>query len=347
MERLTGFLTGGEMDRLLTMPFIISVSGKAAGMTHREKRATAESEAQCQIANYERFGNDLFITEYGLHTVGIELGTEMSDTELAVPHILHHVLENLDDIDSLDFEKALPQNSAHAQKHLGCARILGEQYGTEVPQGTLVPGPFTVASSIYPIDKLLRATRKNPEAVHKLLRLSTDVIKELHNAFIAAGSMILFCEPLATGSIVNPKQFAEFVLPYTKELMANIHDKGGMVCYHICGETQKVLKMMAEAGPDMVSVDERVPMTFAKEVAQDYMPIVGNVDPTNMMMFGTPEEIAEAVKNCVLDSYDAKHGYILATGCDLNVNVPLESIDAFMAAARKYGKLPIDPSQWD
>ncbi len=65
VERLNGFLTGGEMDRLLAMPLICSMSGKCAGMTHKEKRSSAENEAKCQIAAYERFGNDLLITEYG------------------------------------------------------------------------------------------------------------------------------------------------------------------------------------------------------------------------------------------------------------------------------------------
>ena len=47
MERLGGFLTGGEMDRILAMPLICSMSGKCAGMTHKEKRSTAENEAKC------------------------------------------------------------------------------------------------------------------------------------------------------------------------------------------------------------------------------------------------------------------------------------------------------------
>ena len=47
MERLGGFLTGGNMDRILAMPLICSMSGKCAGMTHKEKRSTAENEAKC------------------------------------------------------------------------------------------------------------------------------------------------------------------------------------------------------------------------------------------------------------------------------------------------------------
>ena len=58
-------------------------------------------------------------------------------------------------------------------------------------------------------------------------------------------------------------------------------------------------------------------------------------------------KVEASVKESIRKGYDAQHGYILATGCDLNVNVPLENMDAFMAAARKYGKLPIDPSTWE
>lgn len=347
MERLQGFLTGGEMDRLLAMPLICSMSGKANNMTHREKRATGRSEADCQIAAYKRFGNDLFITEYGLHTVGKALGTEMADPEDAVPHITHNVLQDLDKAEELDFERVLPQNSPDAQKHLECARILTQEWGHEVPQGTLICGPFTAVASIMPTEMLLRAVRKRPDVVHYLLRQCTEVLKELHKAFIAEGSMILFCEPIATGSIANPKEYLEFVKPYTIELMQNIHDNGGMVCYHICGDTKKIISYMVETGPDMISVDNRVPLDYAKELVQPYMPLVGNVDPVEKMILGTPEEVDEACKKCIQIGYDCAHGYILCTGCDLNGDVPLENLDAFMAAARKYGKMPIGPQNWE
>jgi len=347
IERLTGFLTGGDMDRILAMPLICSMSGKAAGMTHKQKRATGQSEADCQIANYKRFGNDLLITEYGLHTVGKSMGTVMGDPEDAVPHIEHHVLQDLKDVDQLDFEKALPQNSADHQKHLECAKILTETMGAEVPNGTLITGPFTAVSSIYPTDKLLKATRRNPEPIHKMLRACTDVLKELHNDYIAAGSMILFCEPIASGSIVDPKTYREFVLPYTIELMENIHAHNGMVCYHICGDTKRIIDEMIKTKPDMISIDNRVDLGYAKELVEPHMPIVGNVDPVEIMILGTPDEVDEAVKQCVKTGYDAQHGYILCTGCDLNGDVPLENLDAFMAAARKYGKVPVGPANWE
>ena len=347
MERLGGFLTGGDMDRILAMPLICSMSGKCAGMTHKEKRSTAENEAKCQIEAYNRFGNDVLIAEYGLHTVGKSLGSKMSDPEDAVPAIVDHVLKDLADIDQLDFEKVKLKNSKDFQLHLECAKILIDRMGKEVPTGTLISGPLTAVASIYPVEKLLKALRKRGEDVHKLMRLCTDTLKEIHNEFVNVGSMILFCEPIASGSIISPKDYREFVLPYTIELMENIHDHKGMVCYHICGDTKKIIPEMLKTKPDMISIDNRVPIEFAKELIQPYMPLVGNVDPVETMILGTPEDVDKAVKHCIKEAYDSKNGYILCTGCDLNGNIPLENLDAFMNAARKYGKFPISPSNWE
>lgn len=347
MERLGGFLTGGDMDRILAMPLICSMSGKCAGMTHKEKRSTAENEAKCQIEAYNRFGNDVLIAEYGLHTVGKSLGSKMSDPEDAVPAIIDHVLKDLADIDQLDFERVKLKNSKDFQLHLECAKILIERMGKEVPTGTLISGPLTAVASIYPVEKLLKALRKKGEDVHKLMRLCTDALKEVHNEFVNVGSMILFCEPIASGSIISPKDYREFVLPYTIELMKNIHDHKGMVCYHICGDTKKIIPEMLKTKPDMISIDNRVPIEFAKELIQPYMPLVGNVDPVETMILGTPEDVDKAVKHCIKEAYNSKNGYILCTGCDLNGNIPLENLDAFMNAARKYGKFPISPSNWE
>jgi len=345
-ERLKGFLTGGDMDRILAMPLVCSMSGKAAGMTHKQKRSTAITEAYCQIEAYRRFGNDLLIADYGLHSIGRALGSRLGDPEDAVPAVEKHVLQDLNDIGQLDIEKCSLKNDLNFQKHLACAKILIDELGNEVPTGALIGGPFTSISSIYPIEKLLRATVMEPESVHKLMRLCTDVLIEVHNEFIKEGAMILYCEPVATGSIISTSTYRKFVKPYTIELMNNIHSKGGFVCYHICGSATSILSEMVDTKPDMISVDNRVKMTVAKEIIGPHMPLVGNIDPVDIMILGSPEEVDQACKTCIQDSYDSQHGFVLCTGCDLNGNVPLENLDAFMAAARKYGKYPVSPNNW-
>lgn len=347
VERLGAFMSGQPMDRILAIPVTCSMSGKACGMTHKEKRSSAENEAAAQIACYERFGNDLLIAEYGLHGMGIALGSKMNDPEDSVPAIMEYVLKNLDDVDQLDPEALTPKRDAKFLMHLNTVKLLVDKMSGEVPTAVLISGPFTAASSIYKTEMLLRATRKDQENLHKLIRFCTEGLKKIYREFIQAGAMILFCDPIASGTIISRRQYLEFVLPYTKELMQEIHDAGGMVCYHICGDTTSIIEDMVESGCDMLSIDNRVNLKRTKERAGDKLPILGNVDPVEILILSTPKEVDEAVKQCIMDAYDSPCGYILASGCDLNGDVPLENLDAFMAAARKYGKYPVGPVNWE
>ncbi|WP_456152932.1 uroporphyrinogen decarboxylase family protein [Mogibacterium sp.] len=111
---------------------------------------------------------------------------------------------------------------------------------------------------------------------------------------------------------------------------------------YFCGDTKKVLPLMVKAGADMISIDNRVELEFGKSIIEKTVPLIGNVDPVDSMILGKPKDVENAVKKCIKVGHDAQHGYILSTGCDLNGAVPLENLDAFMATARKYGKLPID-----
>jgi len=158
IERLGAFMAGEPMDRLLAIPVACSMSGLASGMTHKEKRSTAENEAQAQIDCYERFGNDMLITEYGLHGMGVALGSILTDPEDSVPAIVDYALKDLKDVDRLDALKLRLENDKKFQLHVKATEILVEKLGEEVPTGVLITGPFTAASSIYKTENLLRAT---------------------------------------------------------------------------------------------------------------------------------------------------------------------------------------------
>ncbi len=341
-ERLGAFMTGKPMDRILAMPVTCSMSGLASGMTHKEKRSTAENEAQAQKDCYERFGNDLLITEYGLHGVGLALGSVLSNPEDAVPAIIEYVLDELKDVDSLDMTKLLLENDKKFQLHCEATEILVKELGHEVPTGVLISGPFTAAASIYKTENLLRATRKEKENLHKLIKFCTEALKMIYREFIKRGALILLCDPIASGTILHRNQYREFVLPYTIDLMNDIHEAGGMVCYHICGDTTSIVGDMVESGCDMLSIDNRVDLAHAKAVASHKVPILGNVDPVEIMYLGTPDDVDRSVKECLRKGHDCEMGYILATGCDLSGNLPMENIDQFMKAARKYGTWPLN-----
>lgn len=343
-ERMGAFFSGKEVDRIPILPFVTAVSGKVIGMTHREKRSSAKNLFLCQSSCYERFGHDSISVEYGLHGIGTAMGSKTNDPENNVPAIVDHYLKDLNDLDKkLDLSKIERKNDPWSQMNYEMAQMIIEKHGAEVGVSLSTPGPITAASSLYPIEKLLRATRKQPEKVHELLRFCTDAIKLLAKEFMDGGVGISLCDPVASGTIINEKAYREFVLPYTKEIIDFIHSYGKSVTYHVCGDTSSLTEAMVETGCNVLSIDNRVSLEDTKKRVGDKIVLMGNVDPITSMMLGTPKDVEENVKACFRQGYDNPKGYLLSTGCGIPIDSPLENIDAFMAAGRKYGKWPLNP----
>lgn len=346
-ERMAGFFAGTDIDRIPALPFITAVSGKVIGMSHREKRSSAQNLFLCQTSCYERFGHDSISVEYGLHGIGTAMGSVTNNPENNVPAIIDHYLKNLDDLDAmLDLDKISRQNDPWSQMNYEMAQMTIDKYGHEVGVSLSTPGPITAASSLYPIDKLLRASRKKPEKVHELLRFTTDAIKLLAKEFMDGGVGISLCDPVASGTIMNEKSYREFVLPYTQELIQFIHDYGKSVTYHVCGNTTALTEVMVETGCNVLSIDNRVNLEDTKKRVGDKVAIIGNVDPVTVMMQGSPADVDTAVKECFRQGWDNPKKYMISTGCGIPIDSPVENIDAFMAAARKYGKYPLNPDMF-
>ena len=68
------------------------------------------------------------------------------------------------------------------------------------------------------------------------------------------------------------------------------------------------------------------------------MAINGNVPPVDVMCYGSIDDVIEAVKTCLIKGSDSPCGYTLAVGGQLGFGTPKENIEAYMYAARRYGR---------
>lgn len=338
---MQAYFEGKEVDRLPAMPMIDSLGPRLVGKETRFKRLSAENQVYVQKMAYEMLELDGLSIEYGLHGIGQACGTVLGDPADIAPPIVKHVLSDIREVDNLDPECVKRKNDPWMDLCCTACEMLVDQMGDIVGTSASLTGPLTAASSILPITHLLKATRKQPELVHKLLRFATDALISVSEEFAATGVDIFICDPVASGDIISEKVYRELVLPYTKELAPAIHKHGVAMGYHICGNTNKITAAMLESGCDMLSVDAKVPLLSAKAIAGPTVPIIGNVDPINVMMLGTPEEVREAVMRNIADAADSPYGYIVSTGCDIPVNAPKENVIAFMEAVREYGPVTI------
>ncbi len=336
-ERLEAYFEGKEVDRLPAMPMVDSFGCKLAGKPMRFKRQSAENQVYVQRCCYEKLGLDGLSIEYGLHGIGAACGTVLSDPENATPAIVKHRLTRLDEVDDLDVDCVRRANDPWADLCCRACEMLVEEMGDEVGTSAALTGPLTIAASLIPVKQLLVGMRKQPEKVHKLLRFSTDALKIVCDEFASTGVDIFICDPLASGDLIRDNEYRDIILPYTKELAPVIHKHDVAMGYHICGNTNKITLDMIESGCDMLSVDAKVPLPKAKGLVGGKVPIIGNVDPIDVMLFGTPEDVRESVFQKIHECGDSPNGFLIATGCDIPVGANTENAYAFMDAVREFG----------
>jgi uroporphyrinogen decarboxylase len=341
-QRMTAFRNGQDVDRIPIMPFMGTISSRIAGLNLREMRSGPKTEAESQLAGYRRLGHDCLISDYGLHGIGIAMGSRVNDPEHGVIAIQEYALDDLNKVDQLDQEKVRRRHDSKLARHYAAAEIMLAEAGDECGLNVNLTGPFTAAASIYPTEKLLRALVRDPENVRRLLRFCTDCLKIVCREYLDLGVGFTICDPIASGTMMKKENYQDFVYPYTRELVDDLHGLGASVGYHICGNTAKIVEPMVDTGVDMLSLDNAVDMGMAKEKVGDRICLVGNVDPTGVMMLGDGEAVEEAVKTCFQKTFDSPCGFVLATGCDVPYDAPLENLDYFMAAGRKYGRWPLD-----
>lgn len=98
-------------------------------------------------------------------------------------------------------------------------QIVQEELQDEVFTGVGFMGPFTTAANLAGTTKILKAMRKDPENLHRLLDFAADATIEVGRKFVENQIGIGLAEP--TASLLSPGQFREFVIPYYKKSWIN------------------------------------------------------------------------------------------------------------------------------
>lgn len=331
-ERKHAIDHGLSYDRIPCVPFIGNMRLLFCNTTAQEYWYSAEIMAQAELLAYNRFGFDRLAI--GPNTKGISAAIACS-LPSSTPN-----RKVLDDYRKLDYlEPIIAKNHPEIQRFIHAAEILMESAGEIVPIEASIGGPFTIASFLREIEFLLKDCLRAPEDIHRLMRIIVDSQKSVIDIMAENGLGIAMADPVANPALIGPRFYSKFVFPYTKELTEYAYEKTGKkVSLHMCGETHSIWKYIAQYPLNEISLDNIVDLDRAAKELGQQVPIAGNVDPVEVVMNGTKDDIFAAVKKCIDFGIQSKKGFHLTTGCDIPDGTPLEKMDWFMEAARLYGR---------
>lgn len=335
IERLTAYNKGQVVDRLPCVPIVGNTAARVIGVKVSEFRGNGPLLAKAHIASYRLFKYDIIRIFTDLYTQAEAMGAKVHYPEDETAFLAEPAISDLSEIDRL--EPADPYKDGNLPHHLEAMKIAVEEVGKEVTVTGALTCPFTNASFLVGAENLVRLTLRNPEAVHKLCKVSLETNLRYAKAIIDIGCTPSLTDAMSSCTVISPKQFKEFSFPYLKTLIDYIHSRGKPVTLHICGKTAKIWELMADAGADCISIDNDADLQEAKAKVGHRVRLMGNVKPSEVMLQGSPADVKRAVIECVRKAYDNPKGYIVASGCSLPTETPFENIRAMLDTVREMG----------
>jgi uroporphyrinogen decarboxylase len=192
----------------------------------------------------------------------------------------------------------------------------------------------------------------DPDYVKNLLAFCTKVAQQMATFYIQAGmDMIAFVDPLI--SQISPDDFVRFPGQSFTELFRFVANNNRFSALFVCGDATQNIEPMCQTHPHALFIDENIAIEHAKQITQKYNIVLGgNIPLTTTMLHGTQDDNRQAVVH-ILDSCSTCHGLIVAPGCDMPYDVPIQNTIAAAYAVSHYqetkqmiagynGQLPLD-----
>lgn len=221
---------------------------------------------------------------------------------------------------------------SHKKKELGEDGILrGLVFGEQA-------GPWQHAAELFGVEPLILATYDDPAWVHELLASLTEKKQQFIEQSLAGSDfdLIEMGGGAASSTVISPKIFKEFCLPYDQVLHQALHDAGHKLVYHTCGGMMAILDLIVENGCDASETlsppgvgGDAVPEEIKRRIG-DKVCLIGGMDQINLLTNGTPEKIRSETYR-LFEAFGPGGGYILSAS-DHFFHAPVENLRAFAAA---------------
>ena len=326
-ERVFRRMEGKGVDRIPNLSIVMQFAGDLLGVPYgkmvSDYRLLSDAMSLCQ----EQFALDCLWVISDPMREAEGLGAQVTIPEDGVPYSPVPLLQNVSQISRL--RPIAPEQGRRMNDRLEAVRLLHQRSGGTIPVIGWVEGPFAESCDLMGLDEVMFNLYDEEEAMHELLNITLDQAKRFALAQIDAGADLIGIGD-AAASLISPEHYRAFVLPYQQQLIQAIHARGTKVKLHICGNISRVLDLAVASGADMIDCDHMVDIQSAASCARVHNACVcGNFDPVEVVLHGTPQQVAQAVEGC---AHLGTGTNFIAPGCEVPRGTPYANLKAIHQA---------------
>jgi uroporphyrinogen decarboxylase len=240
----------------------------------------------------------------------------------------------------------VPPDPAH--EDMRYAEEVIERYGDEKYLcGIIDCSIFEALKYLRGIEQSLIDLVLEKDIAHHIMDMSVEYHLQLGYRLIERGVDMLWLADDIGGEhamLMSPDLFREMVKPKMGYMVENLKRKDPhvKVAFHSDGYIEPVIDDIIEVGVDLLNPiqPESMDPAHIKGRYGDRIGLWGTVSVQDTFPFRGPEEVAAEVRERIR-TCGPGGGFLIAPTHNIQLDVPLDNIDAFYTAVTKYGTYPI------
>jgi len=341
-EQWETFKKAARMEKLDKIPMALIIDSPwipgYLGINHMDYYLDPELWFQSNLKIHQEYPDIIFVpswwVEYGMAAEPSALGTKIKFWQDNTPSE-YHTLYRLEDIDNFpeyeveyDAFMAMTLHRIKMQKQ----RIFDNGYILPIAtsRGPLCTAGFVRSTTDFMIDLV-----ENPEYSHKLINLCTNLIIDWLKAqakFMGDTVEGIFILDDIVG-FINEEHYMEFAHPYLTKI-CNAFPKDWVKIYHNDADINACLDHLPDCGFNVLNWGKQTDIEEVKSRVGNRICLMGNVNPLEVGVRGTPEEVFDATMDVLEKS--GGEGIILSVGGGTSPGMPRENILAMQKALEEF-----------
>ncbi|TVR63378.1 MAG: hypothetical protein EA426_00890 [Spirochaetaceae bacterium] len=347
-ERFLAAARRERPDLVPAAPYNGNFGAAYAGVPISLYNTDGKRMADAQTQTWEAFRTDVVVAQSDNYYIAEGFGCEINQPHDTTPNLIRPAVESMSEIGRLKVPNPYTDGRMHV--YLDAVHALRDHVGDDAAVRGPGTGPFSLASYLVGgteqflmeiADADMNEDRDKERRLFELMELATAALIEFSRALLAAGSDTAQAgDSLASLSMISPAIYEKYVYPFERKFFETInpiaHTRGAVTILHICGDTRKILPLMAETGADVLEIDSKVDLAEAGELTGGRVALMGNLDPTGVLFEGTPDHVRAEADLCMRACHALDGGFILGSGCEVVMGTPPENVHAMVAAAHGF-----------
>ncbi len=321
-ERVLRRLTGDPVDKIPNLNIVMAFAARHIGVKYSQYATDYRVLAEGNIRCCEDFGIDMVSAISDPCREAGDLGAPVSFPDDDIPMLQGVLIQDYGDIAAL--KPIPPREGRRMLDRIQAIELYRQLAGRDYPVLGWVEGAFAESCDLRGLSNMMVDIATEPEFVRDLLEICTEQAIAFATEQIKAGADFIGIGD-AAASLIGPKYFESFALPFEKRICDAVHHAGAKVKLHICGNITPILNQVALSGADIVDADWMVDFHQAAQCMEGICSVCGNFDPVSILLQGSPDDVRKSVIQCVQAGNDAT---FVAAGCEVPLHTPAQNLRA-------------------